>query len=64
MSWTLPPNGDVGRIDIDWLTQRLEKQQAINNLLKFLFKIDPTRFGKKMFVEDEILQAHRYFSRP
>lgn len=62
MSWTLPPNQDIGRIDIDWLTKQVEDTRHRTNLWRFLYKLDK-RFGP-VDPWGEVRLAQRYFSRP
>lgn len=61
MSQTLPPNQDIGRVEIDWFIKRVEDTQHYSNLIQFLMKLDK-RFKKDPWVEVRL--AQRYFSRP
>ena len=66
MSWTLPPNGDIGRMEVDWLTKRVEDLTAVNKLYVLLYKLEPRRFpfGGLRIKEDELSLAARYYSKP
>lgn len=64
MSWTLPPNGDIGRIDIDWLSTRMENITAVNKLYVLLHKLEPRRFPFGGMVDSNLQMAQKYYSRP
>lgn len=66
MSWTLPPNGDIGRIELDWLSKRVADVSAVNKLYVLLYKLEPRRFpfAGMMSDKNELSLAARYYSRP